>query len=195
VSDYFLGALQLLDLEIGHGDISPGNICVASEGEDFLTDLGLSMIITQQHWRPASVWLSPNFSFYVTEFHLCFYQGTSLFLSRRLAETTGVLEYQQSDDAESFVWLILWMTMKISPIPSGDPYPNVNQPAELMLFKSNAVSDKFRPTGSFRYSLKTMFEGLVEDAGAGLKGLLLVHVSKRLAMFEKDVVEEFEEFG
>jgi predicted unusual protein kinase regulating ubiquinone biosynthesis (AarF/ABC1/UbiB family) len=32
----FPGASQLLELGIGHGDISPGNICIADQGEDFL---------------------------------------------------------------------------------------------------------------------------------------------------------------
>jgi hypothetical protein len=56
-SDCCSGAHGLLDLRIGHRDISPGNICMATDSKDFLTDLGLSLVTNQQHWRPSSVCL------------------------------------------------------------------------------------------------------------------------------------------
>jgi len=55
VSDHLLGAESLLHLGIRHGDISPGNICIADNGKHFLTDLGLASVVGDKYMAPASV--------------------------------------------------------------------------------------------------------------------------------------------
>jgi len=55
VSDHLLGAESLLHLGIHHGDISPGNICIADNGKHFLTDLGLASVVGDKYMAPASV--------------------------------------------------------------------------------------------------------------------------------------------
>jgi hypothetical protein len=104
------------------------------------------------------------------------------------------MHYQQSDDAESFLWIILWIALKISPIPSSKPYPSVNNPDTLRVFKQEAVVGHQPEGGSFQAPIKQMFKGLVSDVGNDLNLLCLVHVQKRLDEFEHDVMEKYHVF-
>jgi hypothetical protein len=107
----------------------------------------------------------------------------------RLSEAETVLGYQQSDNAESFVWLVFWIAMSVSPLPSHKAYPSVNDASNLRLFKKDTLAGQ-HPTGSFAHPMQAMFTGLIKDAGSELQGLLLMHVSNRLVTLVGDIVEQ-----
>jgi hypothetical protein len=100
-----------------------------------------------------------------------------------------VTRYQQSDDAESFLWVIVWIITKTSAISgSGSAYPSVNTLDSLAIYKDNVIS-LLEPKGSLSGPMREMVASLKINGGKDLEELCLLHVQNRLNEFQV-VVEE-----
>jgi|ERR1700722_664298 len=87
-----------------------------------------------------------------------------------------VFKYQPSDDAESFVWVVVWIMTMVSPDSPGG-YPSTNSLAKLVYYKTQ-VLELSQPMGSFGPIIKKMIQTLQKQVGDKLERLTMEQVCR-----------------
>jgi hypothetical protein len=98
-----------------------------------------------------------------------------------------VFRYLPSDDTESFVWIIIWITSMISPEASAS-YPSANKLNDLVCYKMDVLRQA-KPLGSFHPIINEMIGTLQSKAGEDLRMLTMEQVRQSAVRFEEHVLE------